>query len=253
MKCALILLGRFGFVRSGLRAKLKTMAAEEQKNVLEHSPEAGAQENPSEVLSDGELVTDKTNEGDTPADLDLSAFEAHEQLSEHEVFAGDEDFYELLADSARDDALQTVTRQLEQDSDRHKRFSSLQKILAVSIVAVVSMLLYVFLKYPSGVVTSPTPAFPEQAGPAARQAPTSGSPATIPIQQVAQEQIQESEPLLSPGEPLSLKVARSFYLQKDYDKAYAAYNQLRQALPASEELLRDFLQLKMALSAKEAA
>jgi predicted negative regulator of RcsB-dependent stress response len=66
-------------------------------------------------------------------------------------------------------------------------------------------------------------------------------------------QMREQEPVLAPAQPLSLQVARDFYQQKDYDKAYAAYNELLKALPASEELLKDFLQLKMALCANQAA
>jgi tetratricopeptide (TPR) repeat protein len=50
-----------------------------------------------------------------------------------------------------------------------------------------------------------------------------------------------------------LEVARNLFLQREYDKAQATYDQLCQALPASDQVLRDFLQLEMALCAKEAA
>jgi hypothetical protein len=169
VECALIFPDRLGFASSGLRAKLKAMAAEEQKNVLEHSPEAGAQENTTDVPSDGELFTDETHEPESRTDLDLSTLGAIKQLSEQEVFAGDEDFYKLLADSARDTAAQPDTGRFQQDLSQHKRFSSLQKILAVSIVAVVSMLLYVLLKSSSGLVSSSIPAFTQQAKPAKQQ------------------------------------------------------------------------------------
>ena len=252
MECALIFPGRIGFVSSALGAKLKAMAAEEQKNVLEHSPEAGDQENTSEVPSDGELFTDEAHEPGSRTGLDLSTLGAIEQLSEQEVFAGDEDLYKLLADSARDTAAQSGTGRFRQASSRYKRFSSLQKILAVSIVAVISMLLYVLLTSPSGPVTSSATTFTQQTEPVGQQTPTPG-PETAGSTQVVQGPIREPEPVLPPGEPVSLKVARNFYLQKDYDKAYAAYNQLRQNLPLGEELLRDFLQLKMALCARQAA
>jgi len=62
------------------------------------------------------------------------------------------------------------------------------------------------------------------------------------------------------GQASSLQSAETFYQQKDFNKAYAVYNQLRQNLTASsrgplestvpEELLRDFLLLKMALCMK---
>jgi len=55
-------------------------------------------------------------------------------------------------------------------------------------------------------------------------------------------------------EGLSLKTAETFYLQRDFDKAYAAYNQLRLDLPVNdqEDQMRDFLQLKMAFCRKNA-
>jgi hypothetical protein len=61
-------------------------------------------------------------------------------------------------------------------------------------------------------------------------------------------------------QPLSLEVARDLYLQGQYDRAYAVYEKLHQALPvppttglSEEQLLRDFLQLKMALCLKKTA
>jgi tetratricopeptide (TPR) repeat protein len=67
-------------------------------------------------------------------------------------------------------------------------------------------------------------------------------------------QIQKPESASPSAQPVSLKVAQDLYLQGDYDKAYAAYDQLRQSLPAGakEELLKDFLQLKMALCMRKA-
>jgi len=65
------------------------------------------------------------------------------------------------------------------------------------------------------------------------------------------------------GQASSLQSAETFYQHKDFNKAYAVYNQLRQNLTAPsqgslespprrmpEELLRDFLLLKMALCMK---
>jgi len=135
---------------------------------------------------------------------------------------------------------------------KYQRFTTLQKILAVSIIAIVSMLLYVLLKSPSGLVAGSASIPVGESTQPTEPAPVSIAPAES-SQQVIQAQIQEPEFVLSPTQPLSLKVARNFYLQKEYDKAFAAYNELRQALPAGEELLRDFLQLKMALCANQVA
>ncbi len=232
------------FAGSALRAKLKTMAAEEQKDVLEEAA--------CELQSESEVFTGETLEDD-PKD-DLFALGIPERLSEHEVFTGDEDFYKLLADSTRDIADQQPggIHQSALRWIRHERISSLQKVLAISIAAVVLILLYVSLKSHLGPTADSSPTSVDQVSPAARQTPASKPQATDSAQ-VSQEPVREPEPVLAPRQPLSLKVARNFYLQKDYDKAYAAYNQLRQALPTSEELLRDFLQLRMALCAKEVA
>ncbi len=61
VKYALIFMNRFEF----LRAKLKAMAAEEQKNVLD-------EDGISEVQSDGEIFTDDAHEGSLKADIGQS-------------------------------------------------------------------------------------------------------------------------------------------------------------------------------------
>ena len=215
-----------GFSRTLLRAKLENMATEKQKDNLE--------ENTSEV----------------PSDRELFAGEVHEELSEREAFAGDEDFHKRLADSAQDATAgqPAGASQSPLGLIRHKYyFSNLQKVLVVSIVAIAAILLYVLLK-----------SLPESAAgrttSTIQQTSTSKPPAEHLVQK-APQQIQKPEFGLPPTQPLSLKVAETFYLQKDYDKAYAAYCQLHQTLAknAEEELVRDFLQLRMALCMKKAA
>jgi len=175
-----------------------------------------------------------------------------EELSEYELFVGDEDFYKLLAESSRQPQLERNFDkfQVEQKLNRDKpgRFSSLKKILAVGIIAVVSMLLYVMFKSPTGSIAGSSSIPINRSEQPVSKSPASDSSVTD-SEPVMQAQMQKREPPLPP--PLSLQVARSFYQKKDYDRAYAAYNELRQALPTSEELLRDFLQLKMALCSKQ--
>jgi tetratricopeptide (TPR) repeat protein len=249
VKYALIFINRFGFACFRLRAKLEAMAAKEQKNVLD-------EETTSELLSDGEIFTDEAHEENLKADIDPLGLGIHEELSEYELFAGDEDFYNLLAESSDQTPVEQSVRGHKWPQRlyqyKYQRFSTLQKILAVSIIAVVSMLLYVLLKSPSGPVAGSASIPANRSGQPARQTPIS-PPSVTGSEQVMQAQIQEPVPVLSPTQPLSLKVARNFYQQKDYDKAFTAYNELRQTLPAGEELLKDFLQLKMALCAKEVA
>ncbi|KPJ66612.1 MAG: hypothetical protein AMJ43_07495 [Coxiella sp. DG_40] len=214
-----------------LRANLEDMAKDNQQNILE--------ENNFEVPSDNELF----------------AGVVHEQLSEREVFAGDEDFYKRLADSTQT----ATTRQPSGTSDFHltsikfKRFSTLQKTLAASIVVVGVMLLYALLKSPAEPITSLAPTPIDLRTPTTKQTPPAKS-LVEDSTQTAPQQIQRSEPVLPPTQPLSLKVAETFYQKKAYDKAYLVYNLLRQNLPkgSEEEVLRDFLQLKMALCMKKA-
>jgi len=201
---------------------LEAMAKEEQKNVLQQST--------SDMPSDSELFTGKVRR----------------ELSERDVFVGDEDFYKLLEDSTQVAVVQQPAgaSQIPPQSIQRKRFSALQKVLIAAIIVISAMLLYAVLEpllRPLNEIPIPT----------AQQARPSESPVedSTQVVQVVQEQIQKPEPLFPPTQPLSLEVARNFYLQKDYDKAYAVYNQLRQNLPAGAEaeLLNDFLQLKMAL------
>ena len=56
------------------------------------------------------------------------------------------------------------------------------------------------------------------------------------------------------AEPLSLQIAEGYYTSKDYDRAYDAYERLRQNLAAQNfELVRDFLQFRKALCLEKKA
>ena len=128
-----------------------------------------------------------------------------------------------------------------------RRFSNLQKILIVCIVFIAALLVYEALRVSSGHVTDFVP-------------PPSGHkdqvrmPEADPVFAAASAESAKPKAVASPKVPLSLTVAEAFYLQKDYNRAYADYNQLRQALAANEQddPLKDFLQLKMAFCMKKA-
>jgi tetratricopeptide (TPR) repeat protein len=231
----------------GSRAKLKAMAAEEQNNVQDEGIS-------SETPSDGEVFTDKAPNEKLKSDIKQSDLGIHQELSEYDLFAGDEDFYSLLAESSQDKPVKQPAgerRWLQRlDKYKYQRLTKFQKILAVSIFAVISMLLYVLLKSPSGTIAGSASIPAEQPVQPAQQQPVSGTPVSG-SEQTTQARIQESGPMLLPTQPLSLKVARNYIAQKEYDKAFACYKALGKALPAGEELLEDFLQLKMALCAKQ--
>jgi len=128
-----------------------------------------------------------------------------------------------------------------------RRFSNLQKILIVCIVFVAALFVYAVLRVSSGRVTDLGP-------PPSRHKAREKMPETGPAFAAASAESAKPEAVTSSKGSLSLTVAEAFYLQKDYHRAYAAYDQLRQALAADEqdEPLEDFLVLKMAFCMKKA-
>jgi len=233
------------------RAKSEAMAVENQKTTSEENPDKSGP-------SDRELFAGKVHE--ELSEHEVFAGEVHEELSEREVFVGDEDFYKRLADSAQADTTQSRLRSAWSNANRalltpvgNKRFSTIQKVLVASITVIAAILVYEL--------------FPRTPTPTVRQTPFAKPPAEdiVSPSTASGRQIQKPSPtnLVGVGtstQPLSLKVAETFYLQKDYYKAYAAYDKLRQSISTSmtpigteKELLKDFLQLKMAFCMKKAA
>lgn len=203
------------------------------------------------------------NSPEVPLDSDLFAGEVHRNLTEREVFVGDEDFYRLLANSTPTASVRTSAnaKRSLRGPIRRKRFSTLQKVFVAAIIIIGATLLYVVLKpllwFPKKISTPIT----QQMGPSDLPVADSIQVVKEPVQQpvadsiqVVPEPVQQPAPLFPSTQPLSLDVAREFYLQNDYKQAYAAYNQLLQSLPsgARQELLRDFLQFKMALCLNKA-
>lgn len=184
------------------------------------------------------------NVSGTLSNSELFANQVHEKPSEREVFAGDQDFYKLLIDSAQD----TPTHQGWSALIRGKHFSTTQKVIVTSIFVIAAMLAYALLKAPSKRVADTA------VSPGRQQAPLPETAADDSAQ-VTPQAIEEIESAAQSTQPLSLKVADTFYLQKDYDKAYTVYKQLHQSLLTSseEELLGDFLQLRMALCTRKTA
>ena len=215
---------------------MEAMATEDQKDILQDSAE---------------------NQG--PVDAELFAGQVHEELSDSEIFAGDEDFQLFLASQARAQTAARRTRradpapgQLPDIQTHHRNFSTLQKVLAVSIIIIAAIVVFTLLKSPLLLVTN------RHTPPVAQQTPPAKPAVEVP-EQPRPEQIQKPEPAPTPTprptptQPLSLKVAQDLYLQADYIKAYAVYNQLGQSLPVGteEELLNDFFKLRMALCMRD--
>jgi TolA-binding protein len=197
-------------------------------------------------------IIEERSDNKEPADAGLFTGQVNEELSERDIFAGDEDFYKSLVSRSDTEAHHTKSSRtkrgpaLPQKADIQNRFYSiLQKTLAVCITVIVVILLYAVLEpfIVNATNRPPSPPAPHVRSP---QPPIKVSTKTEP------EQTQKKEPAYSSTESLSLKVAQNLYLQADYENAYTAYDQLCKKLPGGpeEELMKDFLRLRMALCMK---
>jgi hypothetical protein len=164
------------------------MAKEKQQTILE--------ENTSEIPSDRELFTADIH-GDDPK-ADLSSPKVNEELSERDVFVGDEEF-----DATRLSSLLTG----------YKRFSIVQKVLAISIVVIAAMLLCALLMSPSEPVAGPAPPLPTNEEIPAVQQTFRPEPQIKDSTLQVTQRIPKSEPVLAPAQPQSLNIAETLYLQ----------------------------------------
>jgi tetratricopeptide (TPR) repeat protein len=134
---------------------------------------------------------------------------------------------------------------------RYARLSFIQKVIVVGVVVVASMLVYVLLKSPVKPVAGASQVNADPVERTARQ-PRAPQPAVADSSQVEEQQGEEPMLAVFPARPRSIEAARRFYRQGDYRRAYSTYELLLPALPAGDHLLRDYLQLEMALCAKRA-
>jgi len=199
----------------------------------------------------------KNAKQEVTGDTDIFAGETHEELSEQEVFVGDEEFYQSIEQDMRSkNALPSPGKQ--QEKRTHSRLSTrlhlsaLQIILVAGILTIGGLLLYTLL--------SPSDAGPDSNSTDTLKAadrktpPPELSDANSAL--LAHKHPREQTPVVSafgkpqPSDPASLKVARDLYLQKKYGQAYTVYNRLLQSLPDKASPFdeqKDFLKLKMAL------
>ncbi len=243
---------------------IKAMATEDQKNE--------SQEQAQETVPDNDLFAEQITE-DLSAEQ-LFADSVYEKLSAEQLFTGDLAYLgkaKVRNFFAGGRKISDKIPRLSLSFDFIKRISLLQAALLAGIVLIVAMMVYVMVK-PSSVITPEAPSAPlaDQTTPTTPKSDAiSQTIAQEPVQQVAQEPVQQvaqrpvqqtvyqsprrPEPVLDSGQPLSLEIAQEYYLQADYDKAYAVYDQLSQNLSTNvrEEPVRDFLNLQMALCLKE--
>ena len=171
-------------------------------------------------------------------DTVLSNDKPHEEISEREIIAGNEDFYKLLSDSMqeqKDDGSPINIKALKR-IPRKLSFSWTQKILIAAIITIASTMGITIIKSRGPAVTN--------AGQV--QMPVQNVDNVLPDLNAKQEtKVKLSEP--SAGQSISLDVAKKYYFQKDYKQAYQVYERLYQALSENEELLKDYFHLQMAL------
>ena len=173
----------------------------------------------------------------------LSGETRHEEVSEHEIIAGDEDFYKLLSDSIKEEqgGNEQIRKRTKIRIPQNIPFSWTQRILIAGIVTTAFTMGYAIIKNRMRLFH----------GPAATNA--SGMDSALQnFDAVAQEfpERQEKTDIVPESlvkESISLDVAQNYYLQKNYNKAWQVYKSLYDALPESEELFRDYLHLRMAL------
>jgi tetratricopeptide (TPR) repeat protein len=139
-------------------------------------------------------------------------------------------------------------------SAMHSRLSTVQKALAISIGLTAVVLVYGLLKSrQQSLPVQPVAPAVEQRVPAFGQIPELTDE---PVEgSIPQEPVHALRPqsALTNKESISLKAAETFYITKDYPRAYTAYKQLSEILPSGqEESLRDFFYLRMALCVTKA-
>lgn len=191
---------------------------------------------------------------ETPSDNELFAGSVHEELSAEQIFTGDDNFYKSLEDA------QSVSVCLQSDARQQlaipvwcKRFSPVRIILAAAIFLIAAMLLCELL-IP---VTIPAPDSKGQTSSSGSRATTQPQPPVAEAVQAMPKQISENQqPALDAAQqPASLKIAQTFYLNEEYSQALDVYQKLYENLStdSKEDLMRDFLQLQMALCMERAA
>lgn len=180
-------------------------------------------------------------------------------LNPKDVFAGDEEFFKTFSQSPTGPEKPTPQQQPtpapedydfaqnypQPQSARLKRFTAVQLVLLMAILAIASMVGYAWLS-----ADSPRPSQAHQPG-----RPADTPAATEPNQPLARQSLELAavEETVDPLEefadqPLGLELAQQLYARGQYDQAAAVYDRLAKALPGDEQqLMRDFLNFQKAL------
>jgi tetratricopeptide (TPR) repeat protein len=179
-----------------------------------------------------------------PSDEELFTGPVFEKASPQQLFAGDEDFYKSLKNAQPGQvSMPSPTETIPAKIEGSKRFSLIQKVLAAAIFLIAAIMLYAFL------VPQEIPQAYQAPGTENQITPTPEPSVTTQNMQPEYRQPQKPKPVLDGTQPVSLKIAQTYYLNENYEQALLVYENLLQNLPKNpkENLMRDSLQLQIAL------
>ena len=173
----------------------------------------------------------------------LSNDKHQEEISEHEIFTVDQDLYKLLIDSQAKtkNAGKPITQKSKIKGSRSATILWVQRILIVGIITTAVTMTYAILKSRPGLFHGPSVAN------GARMETAAPNSVTLIQELTVNQQKTEEMPVLPANQAVSLDIARNYFSQKEYKQAFHVYEKLYEAFPDSEELLRDYLHLEMAL------
>ncbi len=185
----------------------------------------------------------KINEGEQNNEIFFSQEKSFEEISEHEIFAGDQDFYKLLSDSFEESIKdeKPAKRNLVRKEHRNPTILWIQRILIAGIITTAVTMSYAILKTKLGIFQGPAMTNGSQ-----METVSPNSVSLISDSSAKQENLDETQ-VLPAGQAVSLEVARKYFSQKQYKQAYHVYKKLYESFPESDELLKDYLHLEMAL------
>ena len=183
---------------------------------------------------------------EVPSDSELFAVPVQAKITSEQIFSGDEDFFKSLKDSPEAERQSFDAEQILATQNKTARFSNAQKALTAAIILIVAMLLFTILR-------------PQQQSSGQMASISAGVPiaAELPVVQAVQAEAQQAEipeVVAEDVQPATLEIAQAFYLNENYMKAFGVYEKLHENLPATpkEDLMRDYLQLQLALCMERA-
>jgi len=177
---------------------------------------------------------------------ELKDIDENINISEKDIFTGNEDFYKILEESSKENKSNSKVSSKTLLKKHHtKSLSLLQKILLIGIVIISLLIVFAIFIAKKDVENDSKLITDEQI--------ENNSDYTPPVY-VSNNDIEETkkdeDQAYVPEQPYSLKVAQDYYSKNDYKTAFSVYSNLYNAMPVNEELLKDYFYLKMGLCLK---